>query len=88
MEAFGVINLTTEQLAKMPKEILLECFSNQISLVWDKLPQHMKEDPDFQQCRRCLVHYNTGEDQNDGPPRMIKDCVQCQDTSKPSTSRG
>lgn len=80
----GILDLTTEQLAKMPKRLLLECFDHQISHVWERLPREMQEDVDFQECRRCLKHYNTGEDQNDGPPRMIKECVECQGSKESS----
>lgn len=73
--------LPKEQLANIPKEVMINCASNEIAWVWDKLPEHLKSDIDIMKSQYCLEHYsdydNTSQssDVNDGPvPRKISCC--------------
>lgn len=73
--------MTKEQLADLPKEIMISCAANEIALVWDKLPIHLREDIDILKYQYCLEHYNKdyGPDENvdvnDGPvPRKLFCC--------------
>lgn len=67
-----------EQLAMMPKEILLK-YEDDIKLVFDKLPEEMKSDPDIAIHQACTEHFNGGDDSDviDGPPPSKKKCIEC-----------
>lgn len=76
----SLIKLTKEQLADLPKEVMITCASNEIAWVWDKLPEHLKNDIDILKYQYCLEHYSDDStsqstDVNDGPiPRKILCC--------------
>jgi hypothetical protein len=74
-----ISELTVEQLQFIPKIILLREFGNHIDYLWDKLPEHIKRDPEVYSYRRCLKHYNQTTQQLhiDGPGPLIKDCCKC-----------
>jgi len=71
--------LTSEQLQFIPKIILLREFGNRLDYLWNKLPEHIKQDPEVQSYRRCLEHYNQPSQQLhiDGLPPLIKNCYKC-----------
>jgi hypothetical protein len=71
--------MTKSELAYMPKEVIITCASNEIAHVWDKLPQHLQEDPDVVKYRFCVEHqYDCdGADVNDGPPTRRLFCCYC-----------
>lgn len=72
--------LTKEQLTALPKEVIISCASNEIAWVWDKLPEHLKNDIDIMKYQYCLEHYSDDStshstDVNDGPiPRKYLCC--------------
>lgn len=70
---------TTELLKYIPKVILLQYYGDLIPKIWNKLPVHIKTDPDLAQYRACLKHYNKAIDHIDGPARQIRKCSQCQE---------
>ena len=73
--------MTQEQLENMPKELMISLASNEIALVWDKLPDHLKQDPDMENYQFCYEHHSSSDDSNgekdvaDGPiPRKLFCC--------------
>lgn len=72
-------DLTAEQLQFVPKDILLRVYGDYIDCVWNKLPEHIKADPEVQTYRRCYKHYNQPWQQThiDGPVPPIKNCIKC-----------
>ena len=78
--AFDLRGLSAEQLQYIPKIVLLQKCGNSIHYVWDKLPEHIKADPEVQTYRRCFEHYNQPwmRTHIDGPAPMIRDCSECQ----------
>lgn len=75
----SLLGLSKEELEYIPKVVLLKYYSRDIHYVWDKLPSHIKVDPEVQSYRRCLVHYNRPDQRShiDGPPPMIRNCYIC-----------
>lgn len=74
-----ILNLTAEQLQYIPKIVLLREFENFVESLWERLPEHLKADPEVQRCRPCLKHYNRSWQRThiDGPPPLIKNCDEC-----------
>lgn len=73
--------MSRQQLAYMPKEVLIGCAANEIALVWDMLPEDLRNDSVVSKYQHCMEHYgeNTDDsedsDANDGPiPRKIFCC--------------
>ena len=76
-------SLNVEEIARLPKEFVLQSSERDVHHVWHKLPDEWRRDPDFIQCRRCLVHHPTGgRTQYDGPAPMIKNCETCKAAKK------
>ena len=71
--------LTSEQLKDIPKIVLLRDFCKHIDDLWDRLPEYIRVDPEVQQYRRCVKHYNCPWQQThiDGPAPLIKNCSVC-----------
>lgn len=77
----SLLKMSRQQLADMPKEVMIACAPNEIALVWDRLPVHLQNDVDILKYQYCTEHYNYTEDGsssidvNDGPsPRRIFCC--------------
>jgi hypothetical protein len=77
----GLQKMTLEQLENTPKEVMISLASNEIALVWDKLPNNLKHDPDIENYRFCYEHHSSSDDSNedkdvaDGPiPRKLFCC--------------
>ncbi|KYN39312.1 hypothetical protein ALC56_06299 [Trachymyrmex septentrionalis] len=68
-------NLSAEQLQYIPKVVLLRVYCDYIEHVWDRLPEHVKVDPEVRTYRRCDEHYNQPWQRThvDGPAPKIKD---------------
>ena len=74
-----ILDFTAEQLQYIPKIVLLQEFENYVVLLWDRLPEHLKTDPEVQRYRPCTEHYNRPWQRThiDGPPPLIKNCDIC-----------
>lgn len=76
----SLTKMSRQQLSNLPKEVIIGCASNEIALVWDKLPEHLQNDIDVLKYQYCTEHYNNdsraaSSDVNDGPiPRKIFCC--------------
>ncbi|KYN41683.1 hypothetical protein ALC56_03903 [Trachymyrmex septentrionalis] len=70
----GILDFTAEQLQYIPRIVLLHEFENYVELLWDRLPEHLKTDPEVQRCRPCIEHYNRQRTHINGPPSLIKNC--------------
>lgn len=68
----GLQNMTREQLENMPKEVMISLAPNQIALIWDKLPDRLKNDCDMLNYRFCYEHYSIDYDSNE--ERDVGDC--------------
>ena len=79
MDKRGILDFTAEQLQYIPKIIILQEFVNYVELLWDRLPEHLKMDPEVQRCLPCIEHYNRSWQRThiDGPPALIKNCDIC-----------
>lgn len=80
-DVHDIRDLTSEQLKYIPKTVLLRNnFCKHIDDLWDRLPEHIKADPEIQQYRRCLKHYNCLWQRThiDGPAPLIRNCSVCQ----------
>lgn len=77
----SLMKMSKRQLANLPKEVIIACCSNEIALVWDKLPKHLQDDIDVLKYQYCSDHYNTSNnvqnDVNDGPPPRRLVCCVC-----------
>lgn len=79
-EVGGLLKMTMEQLENMPKDVMINLAPNEIALVWDKLPEHLKNDSDMLKYRFCHEHYcadDANSDQADGPPPRRLFCCYC-----------
>jgi hypothetical protein len=76
--AGGLLGMTSEELKNMPKEVMICCAPNEIAMVWNKLPEHLKTDIDILRYQYCTEHHNRkklGDNEIDGPaPRRIFCC--------------
>lgn len=83
----SLTKMSKQQLADMPKEVMISCAPNEIAIVWDKLPEHLQNDIDMLKYQYCTEHYSSegdaaaaaaalnDTDVNDGPaPRRIYCC--------------
>ena len=74
----GLQKMTAEQLKNMPKEVMIALASNEIALVWDKLPERLQNDSDMLKYCFCYEHHNSDDsnsDDYDGPiPRKLFCC--------------
>lgn len=71
-------NMTTDELANLPKEVIITYTSNEISNVWDRLPERLKNDHEMEKYRYCTEHYNGRiEDDIDHPQLRRIFCCYC-----------
>lgn len=66
--------LNTEQLKSIPKEVMVALMPEDIPLVWNRLPEDVRED--LHGYQRCVEH-TTSSGGDVGPIVLIKDCVYC-----------
>lgn len=74
--------LSENELASLPKEVIIACASEEIAHVWDRLPKYLKDDPHMQKYQFCHDHHgknNSSENQDiyDGPPPRKLYCCYC-----------
>ncbi|EZA51363.1 hypothetical protein X777_10001 [Ooceraea biroi] len=74
-----ICRLTSEQMQYVPKIILLDRYGDYVEGLWDRLPEHLRRDPEVQRYRKCYAHHNQpeGRDHINGPPPRIIDCHKC-----------
>jgi len=74
-----ILDLTAEQLRFIPKIVLLRNFGRFVEQLWERLPEHIKTDPEVRRYRLCREHYNRPWQRThiDGLPPQIKDCDEC-----------
>lgn len=79
LDSRDICDLTAKELEYIPKIILLREFGRHIDYLWNKLPKHIRNDPEVQRYRRCQQHYNLPRQDThiDGPAPLIKDCNLC-----------
>ena len=53
----SLLKMSEKQLADMPKEVSIGCASHEIALVWDKLPEQLRNDQDVSKYRFCEEHH-------------------------------
>lgn len=79
----SLMKMSKQQLADMPKEVMIGCAAREIALVWDKLPEHLQNDIDILKYQYCQEHYSSDGDSgnnvdvNDGPPPRKIFCCYC-----------
>ena len=81
----SLLKMSKQQLADMPKEVMIGCAAHEIALVWDKLPEHLQNDVDILKYQYCQEHYSNDDkddscsnvDVNDGPPPRKLFCCYC-----------
>lgn len=77
----GLRNMSARQLENMPKEVMIALASDEIALVWNKLPEHMKSDKELLKYQYCNEHYNNENksdvDEGDGPAPKKLFCCYC-----------
>lgn len=78
-EAGTFTGLGREELTKIPKEILLTCASDEIAILWDRLPSRLQKDEEIIKYQFCTDHHGANStsqsDVNDGPtPRRLLCC--------------
>lgn len=72
--------MTEEELANLPKEVMVSCVPEEIVYVYNKLPENLKQDPDIIKYLYCTEHYNEADSDNDvadGPPPRRVFCCYC-----------
>jgi len=71
-------DMSTEELADLPKEVIIACVPNEIAYVWHKLPECLKNDPEIAKYKYCTEHYNERKgDDVDHPPLRRIFCCYC-----------
>lgn len=77
----SLLPLSKEDLSRLPKEVIIACASEEIALVWERLPKYLKEDTEMQKYQFCLEHHNSSSVENqdviDGPPPRKLYCCYC-----------
>lgn len=79
----SLLKMSKQQLADMPKEVVISCAAHEISLVWDKLPKHLQEDIDILKYQYSADDNASSEnntsvsDVNDGPAERKVFCCYC-----------
>ena len=70
-----ILRLSADELQYVPKVILLKKFGHYVEHLWNKLPSHIKADPEVRGYRRCDEHYNQPWQRThiDGPAPYRKD---------------
>ncbi|XP_067208793.1 uncharacterized protein [Linepithema humile] len=73
------LSLSAEALEFVPKVLLVSKFARFVDQVWEKLPEHIRADPEVRGYRRCKEHHNQPwqRDYIDGPAPYVKDCTLC-----------
>lgn len=71
--------LTKAELATISKSILLKYWPRQIHHVWDRLPAHLRADPEVALYLPCMEHWNTPDMRThiDGPAPRRLECEKC-----------
>ncbi|CAH1999198.1 unnamed protein product [Acanthoscelides obtectus] len=86
----SLLNMTRDELAHIPKEVLICCTPNEIAHVWNKPPEHLKEDADIQRFQFWWEHrgISGSDDEADGPSPRKMFCCYCnmQDINVKNTS--
>lgn len=76
----GLSQMGRDLIALLPKKYLVNCAQREIPIVWSRLPNHLKADPEVQKYKFCLDHYQYSVDSNcdtfDGPLQKYK-CPLC-----------
>ena len=54
----SMIKMTAEELEFLPKEVMVGLAFKEIPLVWDKLPEHIQDDPQIQIYLKCDAYNN------------------------------
>lgn len=75
----GYLNLQTELVQYLPKDFLIN-HKEDLELIFDRLPVHLKSDPDILRNMRCTEHFTSMQafyDSIDGPNPKRKDCYFC-----------
>lgn len=76
----SLLKMSRQQLANMPKEVMIACAPHEIALVWDKLPEHLQNDIDILKYQYCTDHDDIGSggtEVNDGPSSRRIFCCYC-----------
>ena len=75
-----ILKLSVRELEYVPKVILVKKFGQYVKHLWERLPQHIKADPEVRGYRRCQDHYNQPWQRThiDGPAPYVKECHFCQ----------
>lgn len=71
--------MTKEELKLLPKSFIIHLAKNEIEFAWKLLPNHLVEDKDILQYRRCKGHSYLPRRRTcfDGPNPFKKDCPEC-----------
>lgn len=83
----GYKDLQTELVKYLPKQFIIN-HKEDIELIYDRLPDHLKTDFDILKNMRCTSHFNFTNSQNvtfDGPNPKRKNCIYC--NSPPPVSK-
>jgi hypothetical protein len=85
----AILDLTAEQLQFVPKLVLLRDYGKYVETLWDRLPEHLRADPEVRLYRACLEHYNRPWQRThiDGPPPLVKDCHECSRSRRSTAAR-
>ena len=65
--------METEDIAKLPKDFIINLAAENVNAAWEKFPKNYKNDYDIFICLRCRIHDHS--DKRVAP--MIKDCKYC-----------
>lgn len=68
--------LRADQLKTIPKDVMIALMSEDIHLVWDRLPEELRQDEDMKRYARCIEHHHPGFIHGGGFVRR-GECVQC-----------
>lgn len=69
--------MNVDLIKYLPKSYLLTLSHNEVAMNWRRLPKSLAEDSDIQKLQFCERHWLMEGDVLDGPPRIIKDCMEC-----------
>lgn len=71
--------LSKAELKTISKSKLLKYWGTQIHLLWDRLPAHLRADPEVALYLPCMEHWNTPDMRThiDGPAPRRWQCEKC-----------
>lgn len=77
--------LTKEELAYVPKPLLLRHWGDCLPYLWGKLPEHIQRDPEIAPYQLCTEHWTPQQVHIERYPPSKSDCKKCPENELATT---